>query len=100
VAEVRLERLLGRRVAGPDGGHVGRIEEVRAEEQDGELVVVEYHLGPAALPERLAARLGWRGHGHAAAWDQLDLADPEHPRLRCPVDELRKLGAPAPRRRK
>jgi hypothetical protein len=98
MAEVRLQDLLGRRVHGPDGAAVGRIEEVRAEEKDGEFVVTEYHLGPAALLERLAARLG-RGHGRAATWDQLDVSDPRKPRLLCPPDELRKLGAPPSRRR-
>jgi len=30
-------------------------------------------------------------HGRRVRWDQMDLSDPEHPKLRCPVEELTKL---------
>jgi hypothetical protein len=35
---------------------------------------------------------GKHGGGYTARWDQLDIRDPMHPRLTCPVSELRKQG--------
>lgn len=101
--EVSLELLLGRRVRDAAGGAVGRIEEVRAEGQDGAMVIREYLLGPAGLMERLSAwsvgtailrLLGASklAGGYRVPWEQMDLTDPEHPRLRCARHELRTLG--------
>jgi sporulation protein YlmC with PRC-barrel domain len=94
--EVRVELLLGRRVLAQNGRSVGRVEEIRVERSGGGYVVTEYHVGPEALLERLAVGLQSlfreppRG-GYAIAWNQVDLSDPEHPRLTCPADELRRL---------
>jgi hypothetical protein len=56
------------------------------------LVVTEYVIGASGLLERLgvAAKLlfGRRGGGYAARWDQVDISDPERPRLTCPIEEL------------
>ena len=100
-AELHIELLLGRRVAGPDGEPVGRIEEVCAEPAGRDLAITEYHLGVDAALERLSASLiGWatlglfrprQGGGHRVPWDKLDLSDPDHPRLTCPVAELSRL---------
>jgi hypothetical protein len=94
--ELRLEDLLGRRVRDRDGHIIGRLEEFRARREGEHWVVTEYDIGPAALLERLAVRhLGimrsGRLRGYRATWDQLDLDDPEYPKLTCGVDELRKL---------
>lgn len=84
---VRLQSLVGRRVHDAEGKAVGRIEEVRAEMQGDDLVVTEYECGPAALLSRLgisAMRLVGLGHHHEPKripWDQLDLSDPEKPRM-------------------
>lgn len=104
--EVRLERLLGRRVLDPDGAVVGHIEEVCAETRGEELVVVEYHTGRTGLLERLAditvggwlVRLARRGRhgGYVIHWNQLDLRDPAQPRTTCPRHELRQRDAKAP----
>jgi hypothetical protein len=99
---VHVELLLDREVHDPSGRRAGRIEEIRARQEGGEIIVEAYHLGPSALLERLAApvvrnrvfrALGLTGHAHGrrARWDQMDLSDPEHPVLRCPVEELAKL---------
>lgn len=45
----------------------------------------------AALRERLAATVRFRSRGYRVRWDQLDLADPDAPRLRCTVHELAPL---------
>lgn len=83
---MRVELLVGRRVRDREGRAVGRIEEVVAERVGLECVVREFHLGPAALLERLwlgAVRL-FKGRGHGlrvVPWDALVLSDAEHPRL-------------------
>jgi len=57
-------------------------------------VIVGCAIGVAGLLERmnlgLRMILGLRGGGYVARWDQLDLSDPERPRLTCPVEELQK----------
>ena len=92
---VRLQDLVGRRVLTADGAVAGRIEEIRATWRGEKCLIEEYHLGAAALLERLglsAARLiGWTVSRDPlrVPWQQLDLSDPEHPRLRCSVEELK-----------
>lgn len=103
MSEVRLELLLGRRVLDRDGRAIGRLEEVRAERDGDECLITDYLIGPAALLERLAAPvlrvLGFRAPSHAARWEQLDLSDPEKPRLTCSVAELRTLRGPRPKKK-
>jgi hypothetical protein len=100
--EMHLELLLGRVVLDSMDNQVGRIEEVRAEQQDDEWVIVEYLVGIAAIVERLSAwnlgtsflRLfGARKlyQGYRVPWDKLDLSDLEHPRLVCTIDELKEI---------
>src|SRR3954469_22125775 len=92
--EIHLECLLGKRVLDVNGQSVGRIEEMRAELDGGDYYVQEYLLGPYALLERLSLWVKSRSwlrrlqtHTHDSAyripWDQLNLRDPEQPRLRC-----------------
>ncbi len=94
-ADVRLEDLLGRVVRGQDGGVIGRLEEFRAEREGEHWVVTRYHIGPAALLERLAVRhLGvtWRSvKGYEARWDQLSLDDPQRPTLTCDRADLKAI---------
>jgi hypothetical protein len=100
--EIHLEQLLSRRVRDADGRVVGRIEEVRAERRGEEYWVQEYHLGPHAVLERLSLwltrlpplhllTLGQQGKSYKASWDQIDVTDPEHPRLRCAKQDLQEL---------
>jgi Mg2+/Co2+ transporter CorC len=93
--EVRLEGLLGRRVIAGNNQSVGRLEEFRAERQGTALVITDYLIGAAGLLQRFGVSLGLlvgrHGAGYVARWDQLDISDPEHPRLTCPVHELRTL---------
>jgi hypothetical protein len=93
--DLRLERLLGRPVLAVNRQRIGRLEEVRAEKRGSGCVVTEYVIGVAGLLERLGLGIkllfGRRRTGYVAAWDQIDLTDPDHPRLTCPVEELRTL---------
>jgi sporulation protein YlmC with PRC-barrel domain len=95
--EIRLERLVGRRVRTMSGETVGRIEEIRVKRQGDAWVVQAYLLGPYALLERLlprsigpALRRVLRSHSSrpvdVVPWDKLDLSDPERPRLLDPQD--------------
>jgi hypothetical protein len=90
VRELRLERLIGRRVIDTDGRALGRIEEAHAEHRDGELVVVEWVLGAGGLLERLGvlatarALFGWPSvpTPRVLDWSELDLSNPERPQRR------------------
>ncbi|MFI5228265.1 MAG: hypothetical protein ACHQWU_04305 [Gemmatimonadales bacterium] len=105
VREVHVEWVLGRRVRDSNGEVVGRLEELRCETVGGETVVVEVHVGPAALSERLGGFLfqlpffkllpsqRWE---YRVPWDLIDFADPDHPRLRCARGELRRVGPERP----
>jgi hypothetical protein len=95
-ASLRLDRLLGRRVLAANNRPIGRIEEFRAERQGTGWVVTAYAIGRAGLWERLglSAQMLFgpaTSRGYLARWDQIDLANPEYPRLRCPVDALERL---------
>ena len=94
--EAHVERLLGRQVVDAQGRRVGRIEEIRVERQGPEWVVHSYVLGVDGLLERLAAGsiavallgpLAVRRRRQTLGWDELDLSDPERPRLRPARDE-------------
>jgi len=84
---IRLDDLVGRIVRDRDGNAVGRLFEIRAEELDGAFVIVEYHIGPNALLERVGVSLAkLLGIDRApeprkVPWDQLDISDPDNPVL-------------------
>jgi hypothetical protein len=91
---LHLELLLGREVLDANGRKVGRIEEAIARKRGGEWVVTEFLCGSFGMMERfsihhfgsvLMHRLGATGTTSQAQrikWDELDLSDPEHPRLK------------------
>ena len=96
---IHLELLLGRKVRDSAGESAGRIEEVIARQQDGECRVRAYMLGREGLLERLSITgvsllfLGLlgahrRGKAREAPWNQMDLTDVKHPKLRCTIAEL------------
>jgi hypothetical protein len=94
--EFQVELLLGRKVRDVDGHVAGRIEELIAVLDGPNTVVTEYHLGPAALGERLLVsarglpffRALPRPRVGIVRWDQLDLTDPAKPKLLVRRDEL------------
>ncbi len=95
-ADVRLDRLLGREVYTANNRRLGRLHEFRAKRQGSTWLVTEYMIGGLGLTERLGLGIRLilgvkRSGGYVARWDQLDLSDPERPRLTCPVKELERL---------
>ncbi|HUJ13879.1 MAG TPA: hypothetical protein VL284_08845 [Thermoanaerobaculia bacterium] len=98
MATAHVEQLSGRRVWDADGKVVGRIGAIVARRRGRDYFVDEFHLGPAALMERFgistARIVGWKRHHREplrVPWQQLDLSDPDHPRLRCTREELMKM---------
>lgn len=93
--EVRLDRLLGREVLAANDRPVGRLEEFRAEERGEACVVTEVVIGVAGFLERVGVGVkllvGSHGGGYVARWDQMDLSDPDRPRLTCALEELKKI---------
>jgi hypothetical protein len=93
--EIRLDRLLGRRVLTKNNRPVGRLEEFRADVRGGSWVIHEYVIGKVGLLERLHVGVtllfGSKRGGYIARWDQLDITDPERPRLLCAPAELREI---------
>ena len=90
--EIRLERLLGKRLVDAFGYAVGIIEEVVAEPDGDDYRVTHVVVGPHALLARLLAfghqipLLAAMGLGRGprlrqVPWEWLDLADPDRPRL-------------------
>ena len=94
---LRLDRLLGREVLTANNRILGRVEEFRVERRGTAWIITEYLIGRAGLVERLGLGvrliLGNRvSQGFVARWDQLDLTNPDHARLTCSVEDLRRLG--------
>lgn len=101
-SELHLELLISRCVFDSLGNRVGRIEEVRAEQQGDNWVILEYLVGVAAIVERLSAWnlgtgllhfLGARklNTSYRVPWNQLDLSNPGQPRLICTIGELKEI---------
>ena len=95
--EAHVEHLLGRRVVDAGGQVVGRLEELHAEVVDGELVVTEFHIGAGALLERVGEfvtqlpflrYIPYSRHMYRVPWQQLDLSDTRHPRVRVRKENL------------
>lgn len=97
--EINVELLIGKKVHDVDGEKVGRIEEFKVERSDTACLLNSYLIGSSALIERLAAWTLVRPIGRAlnsrrlyslyqVAWQDMDLSDPEHPRLRIAKRDL------------
>lgn len=93
---VHFELLLGRKVRDSEGRKAGRLLAVRVEVEGEDCVVREYHLGTAALLTRLGLSAGMiaglpvRSEPLRVPWEKMDLRDPRHPRLTCPLAELKR----------
>jgi sporulation protein YlmC with PRC-barrel domain len=107
MAEVHIERLLGRRVRSADGKVVGRLEEFRVDMIDGEPCVTEFHIGGAALIERITGfaselpllrSLPFVRTEYRVRWQDVDLSDPRNPRLSLRYAELEPVRRDVPER--
>ncbi|MER9952023.1 hypothetical protein [Mesorhizobium sp. M0047] len=99
---VNLEQLAGRRVLSQRGESVGYIEEICAEQDGDDLVIIEFHVGIYAAFERLSAsaigaavldlfRLRRGGGFYRIPWDKIDISDPARPRLLCSKKDLSRM---------
>jgi sporulation protein YlmC with PRC-barrel domain len=97
--QIHAELLLGRRVRALNGRVIGRLEEIRVREQGRGWYVEDFRVGKYSLLQRLAGSsiaralltlLGSRSKRstYRISWEQLDLSDPQRPRLLCEVGEL------------
>jgi hypothetical protein len=93
--ELYLDQLLGRMVVAGNNRPVGRLEEFHCEQRGDYFHIVQFVIGVAGVMDRLnvgmKALFGKSGGGKVASWEQMDISDPEHPRLTCSVDELKDL---------
>ncbi len=98
--EINVELLIGTKVRDVDGKDVGRIEEIRVERDEKACLVDAYLIGASALMERLSAWTLVRPIGrflhsrsfyslYRVPWQDMDLRDPSHPRLRIAERDLR-----------
>ena len=98
--EINVELLIGKTVCDVDGKQIGRIEEFKVERVDNSCVLDSYLIGSSALIERLSAWTlvrpvvrvlrGRRFYSlYQVPWQDMDLSDPKHPRLRTAERDLR-----------
>jgi sporulation protein YlmC with PRC-barrel domain len=98
--EIHVELLLGTKVCDVDGSYVGRIEELRVERDEKACLVDAYLIGASAVIQRLSAwtlvrpiRKLLRSRKlyalYQVPWQDMDLTDPRHPRLRTSKRDLR-----------
>ena len=102
--EIYVESLLGKRLRDRDGHSLGRIEELVAERRGLDWTVVEVEVGPGALLARLleiSTLVPFLGvvrrsiARHRVAWHQLDLSDPDRPKLAVRRSEVERITPPA-----
>lgn len=98
--ELNAELLIGRKVCDVDGEEVGRIEEFEIE-RDGKACLLDaYRIGASAVIDRLSAWSLIRPIGkflrarrifivYRVPWQEMDLSDPDHPKLRISKSDLR-----------
>lgn len=105
--EANVELLIGRMVHDSDGRALGRLEEIRAIQANGEMRVSEYLVGRYGLVIRLTPAtllprvlqifgVGPRGDGFVIPWQWMDLSDPENPRCTHPLEDLRETRGRTP----
>ena len=97
--ELLAEQLLGRRVRDANDEVVGHIVDMCAGDEGGDLVVRYYLVGPRWGAGRLSlSNVGTRvlsllriplvGRSYEVPWQDMDLSDPERPRVRKQKSDL------------
>ncbi|MEA2570246.1 MAG: hypothetical protein QOI24_2247 [Acidobacteriota bacterium] len=94
--KIRVQHLIGAQVHDSHGRSIGRVASVHARTEGMHCFVFEYHVGPAAVLERLGMSvgrlIGFRGRKPLRIpWQQLDITNEREPRLRCSLEELRAM---------
>lgn len=98
--EIQAELLVETKVCDVDGKDVGRIEEFRVRRDETSCLVESYLIGASALVARLGAwtlvrpiRKFLKSRDlysiYEVPWQDMDLSDPKHPRLRIARLDLR-----------
>ena len=97
--ELPVELLFGREVRDSRNEALGRITDIRAGDEDGELVVRYFLVGPARGADRVSLaslvlevlrlfRIPIGRPRYLVQWSEMDLSDPTRPRVRLPKSEL------------
>lgn len=103
--ELNLYEILGRKVCDANGEYAGCLEEIEVERGDEACAVKSYLVEHRGLMSRITA---WaladslqkaipvkeESLPYRVPWDQMDLADPEHPRITVAKSELKRARTP------
>ncbi len=100
--ELNAELLIGTKVVDANGESVGRIQEFNVEREEKACLVNAYLVGVSGLVDRLSAWTLVRPinkflHSHRLyslyqiPWQDMDLTDPRHPKLRKVRHDLQPL---------
>jgi len=81
---IRLEELVGSLVRDRDGNEIGRVVDMRGEQRDSDVVIVEYFLSAGALMTRVGMSVrtlfGLQSkQPMRIPWNELDLSEPDNP---------------------
>ncbi len=102
VRELHLYELLGRKVHDANGAYAGCLEDIEVERGDESCLVTNYLVHHRGLVSRLTAwaisnsvrrsiPVSEKSLPYRVSWDQMDLTDPEHPRITVAQSELRRV---------
>ena len=100
--ELDLYDILGRKVHDANGEYAGRLEEIEVERGEESCAVMNYLVEHRGLIDRITA---WaitdslqkaipvreKSCPYRVPWDKMDLSDPDHPRIKVPQSELKRV---------
>lgn len=104
--EIHLYEILGRKVCDANGEYAGCLEEIEVERGDEVCPVKSYLVEHRGLMSRITAwaladslqkaiPVSEDSLPYRVPWDQMDLSDPEHPRITVAKSELRRARSEA-----
>jgi len=86
---VHLEQVSATKVHDIDGKIAGRLEAVHADWRGGECIVTHYVIAGKGMYFLRRIGLKNKTRSYVVPWDRLDFSDPQKPRLKCRIDDLR-----------
>jgi sporulation protein YlmC with PRC-barrel domain len=98
--EVQLREILGAAVVDSTGEHIGRLEEIEAENGYEFCEIKSYIVEHRGLLDRVSTwaltapmrkRMSGKSRPYRVPWNQMDLSDPRHPRTLVPKESLEKV---------